>query len=117
MFGSLAVLYREPRSFTKADTELLSAFGTQASVALENAWAFDRLAQQSMNDAALQDFGRRLLEATTEASVLDDAVDTAARLLQADTVTLCLVSAGTRLRVAASLGWRPHAARTHAASF
>src|SRR5262249_10932897 len=48
MFGSLWVLYREPRTFAKADTELLSAFGTQASVALENAGAFDRLAQQAM---------------------------------------------------------------------
>src|SRR5207253_1323150 len=74
VFGSLSVLYREPRTFARADVELLSAFGAQASVALENAGAFDRLALQATHNAALQGFGRRLLEAATEAEVVDDAV-------------------------------------------
>src|SRR5712691_103871 len=69
-----------------------------------------------MHNAALQEFGRRLLEATTETDVLGDAVNTAERLLQADTVALFLVSPGTRLRLAAGLGWPPDAAGTDTAS-
>src|SRR5262249_2710885 len=92
------------------------AFGTQASIALENAGAFDRLALQARHDAALQEFGRRLLEATTETVVLGDAVNTAERLLHADAVALFLVNAGTRMRLAATLGWPPDAASTDTAS-
>src|SRR5262249_50071480 len=105
VFGSLSVLYREPRTFARADVELLSAFGTQASVALEQAGAFDRLAQQATHNAALQGFGRRLLEAATEAQVVDDAVDTTQRLLHADSVALFVPDSGGRLRLAAGLGW------------
>ncbi len=104
VFGSLSVLYREPRTFARADVELLSAFGAQASVALENAGAFDRLALQATHNAALQGFGRRLLEAATEAEVVDDAVNTTHQLLHADSVAL-FVSSGGHPRLAAGLGW------------
>src|SRR6266436_4110938 len=102
VFGSLSVLYREPRTFARADVELLSAFGAQASVALENAGAFDRLALQATHNAALQGFGRRLLEAATEAEVVDDAVNTTHQLLHADSVAL-FVSSGGHPRLAAGL--------------
>src|SRR2546425_895787 len=43
VFGALAVFYRSERTFADADVELLSAFGTQASVAIENARSFAEL--------------------------------------------------------------------------
>jgi signal transduction histidine kinase/CheY-like chemotaxis protein len=113
VFGSLSIFFRESRMFAKADVELLSAFGTQASAALENAGAFDRLALQAMHDAALQEFGRHLLEATTEKDILDDAIDTTARLLHADTVALFLADSSGHLRWAAARSeWRPDTAGT-----
>src|SRR3989442_1029966 len=42
-FGALAVFYTSERTFSEADVELLSAFGTQASVAIENARSFAEL--------------------------------------------------------------------------
>src|SRR5262245_27894878 len=110
VFGTLSVLYREPRTFVRTDVELLSAFGTQASVALENAGVFDRLALQATHDAALQAFGRRLLEAATENEVLDDAVNTAQRLLHADSVALFVTGASGHPRLAKGVGWQSDAA-------
>jgi signal transduction histidine kinase/CheY-like chemotaxis protein len=106
VLGSLSVLYRGPRTFTDPDVQLLSAFGTQASAALENARAFDRLAAKASHDAELQEFGRRLLEATAEAEIVDDAVTSSRRLLRADCIALLLTDAAGRLRLAGSLGWR-----------
>src|SRR5262249_50304947 len=45
-----------------------------------------------VHDAALQGYGRRLLEAETESDILDDAVDTTRRLLNADRVDFLLTS-------------------------
>src|SRR5262245_809235 len=116
VFGSLSALYRESRTFTRADVELLSAFGTQASAALENAGAFARLAMQARYDAALQGFSRRLLEAATEKEVLDDVVDTSRHLLDADSVTLFLAGSGGRLRRATAASRRVDLADIDAAA-
>ena len=105
IFGLLSVLYRTARPFTDADIERLSAFGTQASAALENARAFDRLAAKAMADAELQDFGRRLLEATAEQDIIVDAVNTTARQLHADSVVLMMNDPAGHLRVTADVGW------------
>lgn len=112
VLGSLWVLYREPRVFDEADVELLSAFGTQASAALENARAVDHLALKAMHDADLQDFAGRLLVATTEADILHDAVNMTERLLDADSVALFQSGPGGSLRLAAGLGWPPDNAGT-----
>jgi len=106
VLGALSVLYRGPRAFTDPDVQLLSAFGTQASAALENARAFDRLAAKANNDAQLQHFGRRLLEATVEADIVDGAVTTSARLLGAECIALLLTDGAGQLRLAGSLGWQ-----------
>ena len=105
VFGLLAVLYRARRTFTEADMELLSAFGTQASAALKNAGAFDRLAVKATHETELQSFGRRLLEATAEDDIVVDAVKTTARLLHADSAALLLADATGRVQIAAGLGW------------
>jgi signal transduction histidine kinase len=94
-----AWLYREARGRLRDLEEL-----HQASQALVTTL---------VHDAALQGYGRRLLEATTEQDVLDDAVETAKRLLDADGVALFL--AGTGGRPAAAAGWRTDLAGTDAA--
>ena len=68
-----------------------------------------------VHDAALQGYGRRLLEAATEGDILDDAVDTTRRLLNADSVALFLTGSGGRLRLAGAVGWRTELADTDAA--
>ncbi len=108
VFGALAVFYREERQFTDADVELLSAFGAQASVAIENARSFDQLALKAQHDAVLQDFCQRLLEATEEEQILQDAVATTRRLLGAECVAVFLFDpAAGCLRLQAGLGWHP----------
>jgi len=107
VLGRLSVLYRRPRTFADIDVELLAAFGTQASAALENARAFDRLALKARHDAELQNFGRRLLEATAEKDIVEGAVSTSAHLLRADCVALSLADTAGQLRLTASMGWQP----------
>jgi len=108
VFGGLAVFYRDERQFADADVELLSAFGAQASVAVENARSFDQLALKAQHDEALQDFCQRLLEATEERQILEDAVRTARDLLGAECVGVFLFDpAAGCLRLQAGLGWQP----------
>jgi signal transduction histidine kinase/CheY-like chemotaxis protein len=107
-FGALAVFYRSERSFADADIELLSAFGTQASVAIENARSFDHLALKARHDGALQDFCQRLLEAIDEPAILRDAASVTKALLEADCVGIFRHDAKADwLRLDAGLGWQP----------
>jgi signal transduction histidine kinase/ActR/RegA family two-component response regulator len=108
IFGALAVFFRSEREFTDADIELLSAFGAQASVAIENARSFDHLALKARHDETLQDFCQRLLEATDEERILEDAVDTTRDLLGAECVGVFLFDAKANcLRLEAGVGWQP----------
>src|SRR5262249_3637946 len=50
MLGTVSVLYRSAREFDDADVERLSAFGTQASVAIEHGRSFDQLALKGQRD-------------------------------------------------------------------
>jgi signal transduction histidine kinase/CheY-like chemotaxis protein len=107
VFGALAVFARQERTFIAADVDLLSAFGAQASVALENARSFEQLALKARNDAALHDFSQRLLEATEQAEILDDAVRTARDMVGADLAGLFRFDASTQsLRLEAGVGWQ-----------
>ena len=107
-FGALSIFYREARSFTGADVELLGAFGAQASVALENSRAFEHLALKAWHDSGLQDFAQQLLETTDEATIRTIAARAAMTLLWADQVALFIADpkAG-ELRLEAGIGWAP----------
>ena len=105
-FGALSVFYREARSFTVADLELLGAFAAQASVALENARAFEHLALKAWHDSGLQEFAQRLLEATDEATIHAIASRATMTLLWADQVALFIADAKAgELRLESGLGW------------
>ena len=108
IYGALSVFYRGEREFTAADVDLLSAFGTQAAVAIENGRSFDRLVLKARHDGALHDFSQRLLEANSEEPIRRDAMRLTRALLGADCLGLFLFDARTgRLRLEAGLGWQP----------
>ena len=91
-------LYREARSRVR-DLERLH----EASQALVTTLG---------HDAALQGYGRRLLEAVGEQDILDDAVETTRHLLHADGVALFLAGEHGRLGLAAAVSWRTGVAET-----
>ncbi|PYM13815.1 MAG: hypothetical protein DMD81_19985 [Candidatus Rokuibacteriota bacterium] len=106
VFGALAVFFRSERQFDDADVELLSAFGAQASVAIENTRSFERLALKARNDETLQNFSQRLLEATDKQTILQDAVGTTRDLVGAECVGLFMYDAASLcLRLEAGVGW------------
>ena len=108
IFGALTVFFRAEREFHDAEVELLSAFGAQASVAIENARSFEQLAVKARNDETLQDFCQRLLAATEEERILEDAVHTARDLLSAECVGIFLFDGASHvLRLEAGVGWQP----------
>jgi signal transduction histidine kinase/ActR/RegA family two-component response regulator len=108
VFGALSVFHEAGRAFADADLEMLSAFGTQASVAIENARVFERLALRARHDAALQDFAQRLLETTDEQAILRGAAAFTRELTGADLVGVLVHDArGDCLRLAAGIGWNP----------
>jgi signal transduction histidine kinase len=108
VFGALAVFFRYERDFGDAEIDLLSAFGSQASIGIENARSFEHLALKAKHDETLQDFCQRLLEATDEESILQDTVRTARDLLSAECVGVFLADATANLlRLEAGVGWQP----------
>ena len=108
IYGALSVFYRREHEFTTTDVELLSAFGTQASAAIENGRSFDRLTFKARDDEALHEFSQRLLAANREEPIQRDVMQVTRELLGADCVGLFLFDAVTDcLRLEAGLGWRP----------
>ena len=107
IYGALSVFYLRSREFTPADVELLSAFGTQASVAIENGRAFDQLARRAHHDGNLHDFAQRLLETTDEPAIVEATMQLTRNALSADVVGLFRFDAATgQLRLDAGLGWQ-----------
>ncbi len=60
VFGTLSIYYREEREFADTDIELLSAYGTQVAVAIENARAY---AELQANLQRLQETQAQLIQA------------------------------------------------------
>jgi signal transduction histidine kinase len=113
VFGALVVFHGQAHEFTDADVGLLTAFGTQASVAVENARAFERLALRARHDAALQDFGQRLLQTTDAAAIQHEAVTVTRELIGAELVGVFVPDpAAGALRLASGAGWEPGAVGT-----
>jgi signal transduction histidine kinase/CheY-like chemotaxis protein len=107
IYGALSVFYLRPREFTPADVELLSAFGTQASVAIENGHAFDKLARRARHDGHLHDFAQRLLETMDEPAIVEATIQLTRDALGADVVGLFRFDAAAgELRLDAGLGWQ-----------
>ncbi|PYN05257.1 MAG: hypothetical protein DME07_00595 [Candidatus Rokuibacteriota bacterium] len=108
VYGALSVFYLLRRDFTPGDVELLSAFGTQASVAIENGRSFDELTRRARHDEKLHDFAQHLLQITAEDELRDETMRLTRDALGADAVGLFLFDvAGGCLRLEAGVGWQP----------
>jgi signal transduction histidine kinase/CheY-like chemotaxis protein len=108
IYGALSVFYLRQREFTPGDVELLSAFGTQASVAIQNGRSFDALGRRARHDEHLHDFAQHLLELTNADDIRDETVRLTREALDADVVGLFLFDvAGECLRLEAGVGWQP----------
>src|SRR5437762_734877 len=100
VYGALSVFYLRPHDFTPGDVELLSAFGTQASVAIENGRSFDALGRRARHDEQLHDFAQHLLQITDEDEIRDRTMRVTRDALGADLVGLFLFDvAGGCLRL------------------
>jgi GAF domain-containing protein len=108
VYGALSVFYLRQHDFTPGDVELLSAFGTQASVAIENGRSFDALARRARHDEKLHDFAQHLLQITDEEAIRDETMRLTRDALGADLVGLFLFDAAAGcLRLEAGVGWQP----------
>jgi GAF domain-containing protein len=108
VYGALSVFYLRSHEFTVGDVELLSAFGTQASVAIENGRSFEELARRARHDGKLQDFAQHLLQITDEDEIRRETVRLTRTALGADLVGLFLADATAgSLRLTAGFGWQP----------
>src|SRR6267142_1731960 len=108
VYGALSVFYLRQHDFTAGDVELLSAFGTQASVAIKNGRSFDELARRARHDERLHDFAQQLLQLTDEDAIRDETMRLTRDALGADLVGLFLFDvAGGCLRLEAGTGWLP----------
>jgi signal transduction histidine kinase/ActR/RegA family two-component response regulator len=107
-FGALVLLYREARTFSDDELQVLAALARQAAVALENARAFERLSSRASNDAGMHELTQRLLEATDEEVVRTAGARFTMNLLGADFVALFVADRQTgELRLSSGLGWGP----------
>jgi signal transduction histidine kinase len=108
VYGALSVFYLRAHDFTSADVELLSAFGTQASVAIGNGRSYDELVRRARHDEKLNDFAQHLLTVTDEHDIRGTTMRLTRDALGADVVGLFLhdVDAGESLRLEAGLGWQ-----------
>ena len=112
--GAVGILSRASASSATPTSSCCRRSETQASVAIENARSFDQLALKARNDEALQAFAERLLEATGEEAILEDAVRVTRDLLDADHVGVFLFDPKTTVCVSrrASVGRRGRSARS-----
>ena len=100
VLGVLKANARRPGAFSPADGELLLAIAQQAAVALSNARLIDELeasrrdiARRADAERALREISARITAIHDPADVLQQVVDEAARLLDADGSILELVDA------------------------
>lgn len=118
LVGVLALFTRQPHRFTEDEVEILTSFGTQAGIAINNARLFEEAEQRRHAAETLAEVGKNLagsLDLTAVASRVVETVlpffgarSTVLRLEQRDGSTVTLASAGTpteragRKRVTAS---------------
>jgi len=89
-FGGL-VVYREAGSrFTDEEVELLSAFGSQVAVALENTWLHQQATARAAALERLWQVGQSLSQSLALSETLDRIVQAAHDLLRADVAALTL---------------------------
>ena len=79
--GVLWVHYKEPRSFSEAEQQALRLYASQAAIAYNNAWRMEELKQMHAAAAAMS-------RITEPREALQQIVNSAARILQADSAAI-----------------------------
>ena len=89
--GTLSVVSRRPAAYDDADAEVLTAFATQASIAIRNARLIEELARsravierRAEAEQALREIATRITAIREPGDLLQRIVDEAQRLLRAD---------------------------------
>ena len=89
--GTLSVVSRQPAAYDDADAEVLTAFATQASIAIRNARLIEELARsravierRAEAEQALREIATRITAIRQPGDLLQRIVDEARRLLRAD---------------------------------
>lgn len=105
LVGVLALFTREPHRFTKDEVEILTSFGTQAGIAINNARLFEEAEQRRHAAETLAEVGKSVAGSLDLFAVATRVVDvvlplfharsTVLRLQQRDGSTVTLASAGT----------------------
>jgi signal transduction histidine kinase len=113
--GALNVAFLYPHTFTEDEIRALSLLADQAAIAIENARLFNDVSQRFYELSTLQEVSTATVSELDLESVLNLAVESVAKLTNAQTTSVCLLDPGgeTRTYVAAYgvnaeklIGWR-----------
>jgi signal transduction histidine kinase/ActR/RegA family two-component response regulator len=103
LVGVLALLTRRPHRFTTDEIEILTSFGTQASIAIQNARLLQELKSRQSRLEALLEVTRQLSRLQPVESLLRSIAETCGALIGSDSVGFRLVE-GDELVVAGTWG-------------
>ena len=88
--GLLQVTSLQRHAYQEGDLKLVSAVGTQAGIAIENAWLYEDAQRQAQQSAALYDLSQHVNATLNLDSVLDFVAESVVNLLNVDKFALLL---------------------------
>ena len=93
--GLIHVTSLQRHAYREGDLKLVAAVGTQAGIAIENAWLYEDAQRQAEQAGALYDLSQHVNATLNLDSVLDFVAESVVNLLNVDMFALMLVDAKT----------------------